>query len=242
MDSDTPHPTASRVDGWLDATKAAVRARVVVGRRHGSPVMETADETGSGTVDFKEEKSRVVFRILSDRATARFNPGVVAGLAMKAAQIEMEWHYAPGRRSQAGGSPLSAFEDASGVRLRGDPLWFLDALRGLVTIGSEDGGDIVRGVDTQRFGGTVDWRLARLRSPRGLEISRVIRYGVIHRPIRECEATVWVDREDRVRRVSLATDPRPVAAFEAPEWEIIEFVDFDYEPEGPETARAEGLD
>jgi hypothetical protein len=204
--------------------------------------MEAEDETGLGAVDFKEEKSRVVFRILSDRASARANPGVVAGLAMRAGQIDMEWHYAPGRRSQAGGVPLSAVEDPSGLRLNGDPLWFLDALHGLVTIGSCDGGGIVRGLDTQRFDGTVDWRLAGVGSPLGLEIPRVLKYGVIHRPIRECEASVWVDREDRVRRVSLATDPRPVAAFEAPTWEIIEFVDFDYEPAGTETARAGGLD
>jgi hypothetical protein len=114
--------------------------------------------------------------------------------------------FSEGRRNGSGWSsaPVGA-ADANGS-LTSDPTSFLAYLRGVASDVQEVGHDTVRGVDTTEYEATVDLRRAIERGVASAEARAQVQAALDLVGNLEMPVKVWIDAQDRVRRLELEMD------------------------------------
>jgi hypothetical protein len=221
----------------VEATLAEERARFVWGWPIGDPVIETEDVQGTGVVDFARERVWMTYRSVSARDTASFRErGRLLGHLFAWQSRRFRARYFEGRRRWSRKRRGSWSERRPIPEPREPfchPLWLLKPLSRLRTEPEGVARDeVVRGVATIRYSVSLTpaelpaavWNSVAQPHAPGPKVRRR-RWGApLHYRARSAiPAFVWLDVDERVRRMSFET----YAFHESPSsWATTELWDF----------------
>jgi hypothetical protein len=208
----------TRIGRAIDATVAAGNARVATHTSFDGPVPGEADARGVGVIDFANDRSQITDQTITarmlDRSEQRDSPWVRRMKRFLSSPVELHFD--------------------GGPRYLQDPLWFLSLLRGanddVAVVGSSD----VRATPTQHLRLTSDFHRAARETPGGLampdvEPRRLLRRGPVPTTPLPVPAEVWLDDDQRIRRVSVS--PLVRRGDESVLWSVVEFWDFGSAPD-----------
>lgn len=229
--------SGSRIRQAVGRTVAAGNARIAIYTSFASALPAEADARGVGVIDFANDRSHVTDRLVTGRMleeSEERDSRLARGLK-RAMLGSTELVFDGGRRyvrtDDSGWT--SGTRDPSVGRNPQDPAWTLGVLAGanddVATVGDGD----VRGTRTAHLRLTVDFDRAGRETARGLAMPDLVprrwfRRGPSPTAPAVMPVEVWLDSEERLRRVSVA--PLIHRGDERVLWAVLELWDFGCAP------------
>lgn len=204
--------TVERVQRTVQQTTAAGSARI----RQTMTSSAQPAVVATGCVDFRRRRAYAVMAFPGDPDLPGAHEATEVAMVVDGADLYVEVLDRPGRWI------IDRRTDDGPAQYPGDPGLLLDWLRG-TTHANAAGKAAVKGIETTMIDVTVDLDRAIERAPDELRRTlRALLDGVVPH---QAQARVWLDEQDRLRKIVVALTPTPAQPLEQLDVELFDFSD-----------------